>query len=58
MPSKMKNPWKLSDIEIAKNLIKKNKQIAEIADFFGRSYESTKGFLKRHKIQIKSNIKD
>jgi DNA-binding CsgD family transcriptional regulator len=55
MPSKMKRPWTLAQIEEVRKLAKQGKLAVEIADALGRSYESVKGVAQRHGITIKQS---
>jgi len=53
MPSKMKRPWTLANIEQLRDLAAKGKLCTEIAEAMGRSYESTKSAAQRHGITLK-----
>jgi hypothetical protein len=53
MPSKMKRPWTMADVERLRALAEKGKTIIEIADAMGRSWESTRGVLLRHGITVR-----
>jgi DNA-binding CsgD family transcriptional regulator len=55
MPSKMKRPWTLAEIEQLRALAEKGKLTSEISDALSRSYESVKSAAMRHGISLKQS---
>ena len=52
MPSKMKRPWTLADIEKLRDMAAAGMPLFKIAETFSRSYASTKDAALRHGIRI------
>lgn len=53
MPSKMKRPWTLSDVERLRDMAARGLVCSQIADVFHRSYDSVADVALRHGIQIR-----
>jgi hypothetical protein len=53
MPSKMKRPWTIAQIEQLRALAAKGKLCSEIAESMRRSYYSVKSAAQRHGISLR-----
>lgn len=53
MPSKMKRPWTMAQIEQLRALAAKGKLCSEIAEAMRRSYYSVKSAAHRHGISLR-----
>ena len=52
MPSKMKRPWTISEIERLRGMSAHGVLVGRICITFGRSFDSVKGVALRHGIEL------
>lgn len=58
MPSRMKRPFTLSDIERLRDMAARGRTITQAADALNRSWESVRNAALRHAIEFRAQSKD